>query len=291
LNTEKIREVFNKIASKFDSDMYISIGEKILSIIFIFIAVKIAIKFGYVLIDKFFANQKKMKISFDERKANTLSTILKSILRYTMYFIAVTTILRVIEIPTESILAAAGLGGLAIGFGAQGLVKDVITGFFILFEDQFSVGDYIITGSLAGTVEEIGLRITKLKDFNGDVHIVPNGSIDRVTNKSMSSMRALVEISVAYEENLDHVIEVLNRICDEIKSSREDLVEGPTVLGVTKLGDSEVGISILAKTTPMQQWAVEREIRKKVKDTFDKEDIEIPYPRRVIINKSEEREK
>lgn len=283
---QALKDAYNYIVTGIRPEQYLALLEKVAHIIIVLVFAKIIIKVSYVVINKFFDNQRKIKISFDERKSNTLAAILKSILRYVVYFIAFTTIIKSMGIPTESILAAAGLGGLAIGFGAQGLVKDVITGFFILFEDQFSVGDFIITGNFSGIVEEMGLRVTKLKDFNGDIHIIPNGSIDKVTNKSRGSMRALVEVSVAYEENIDRVISVLERVCTEVANSREDILEGPIVQGVNKLGESEVVIAIMARTKPMQQWAVERDIRKRVKDTFDREGIEIPYPRRVMIQKT-----
>ncbi len=121
------------------------------------------------------------------------------------------------NISTTSLLATAGIGGLAIGFGAQSLVKDIITGFFILLEDQYSVGDYIQTGSYDGVVEELGLRVTKLRAFSGELHIIPNSNIQIVTNKTRGAMRALVKVSIAYEEDIDKAIKVLQQTCDEIK--------------------------------------------------------------------------
>ncbi|SHJ56980.1 small conductance mechanosensitive channel [Geosporobacter subterraneus DSM 17957] len=261
----------------------------LLKIIFIFIAAKLTIRFINIVIDKFFENREKLKFVGEQRRFDTLKDIIKSIFRYIVYFVAFTPILETLGINISSLIAAAGIGGLAIGFGAQNLVKDVITGFFILFEDQFQVGDYVETGGKSGIVEEMAIRVTKIRDFNGDLHIIPNGSIDKVTNRSRGNMRALVEVSIAYEENLDRTLEVLGKLCTEIAEENDKIVEGPTVLGVTKLGESDVTISVMAKTIPMEQWAVERELRKRIKERLEDKGIEIPYPRRVVIESSERR--
>ena len=186
------------------------------------------------------------------------------------------------NVNTTSILATAGIGGIAIGFGAQSLVKDIITGFFIFFEDQYSVGDLVQIGVFQGNVEELGLRVTKLRDFSGELHIIPNSNIQIVTNKTRGPMRALVKISIAYEENINHVVSILEKVCEEIKQANESILEGPSVLAVSNLGEYGVDITIVAKTNPGEQWAAEREIRKSVKEAFDRENIEIPYPKRIV---------
>ncbi|NLZ52949.1 MAG: mechanosensitive ion channel family protein, partial [Thermoanaerobacteraceae bacterium] len=187
-------------------------------------------------------------------------------------------------INTTSLLTAAGVGGLALGFGAQNLVKDVISGFFIIFEDQYNVGDYVEVAGVSGVVDEIGLRTTKVRDFGGQFHIIPNGEITLVTNYSRGVMRALVNINIAYEEDFDKVLKALEEVCHQVKKIRKDIVEGPSILGISNLGPTEVVVSILARTEPMQQWSVEREIRKAVLEKFAKEGIEKPYPRMVYIN-------
>ena len=156
-----------------------------------------------------------LKFSFDERKSKTIGAVLKSILRYTVYFFGITAILTIIFGGIS--LTFASIGGVAIGFGSQSLVKDIINGFFILFEDQFSVGDYINIEDMGGIVESIELRVTKLRDFNGDLHIIPNGLIVRVTNHSRGNMRILVEVDVDSDENVDRVIQVINVACDNFK--------------------------------------------------------------------------
>ncbi len=269
------------------TDGKLNILGKSINIIFIFLVIKILTKIVYVLIDRTVHRRKRTIFSVDEKKINTLTAVLKNVVKYIFYFIGIVMILDMFNINTTSILATAGIGGLAIGFGAQSLVKDIITGFFILFEDQFSIGDYIKVGEFEGIVEELGVRVTKLRDFSGELHIIPNSNIGTVTNKTRGAMRALVKVNVSYEENIDHVIKVLDNLCKEIKETNENIVDGPTILGISDLGEYGMDLTIVAKTNPMDQWSVEREIRKKIKETFDKENIEIPYPKRIIYtNKS-----
>lgn len=267
-------------------DNLIKYSSMLLQIIIVLLLTKLVFHFGNIIIDKFFIKQKNTRFGFNERKADTLSALLKSILKYILYFIAALSILDAIGFPARTLLVGAGLGGVAIGFGAQSFVKDVITGFFILFEDQFSVGEYITIDDMSGVVETVGLRVTKLKDFNGDLHIIPNGSILKVTNHSRDHARALVDVEIGFEVNIDKALEILGNVCEEVKAKNTDIVEGPSVLGVTELGDRGAKIRIVARTKPLKQWGIEMELRKQIKDAFEKEKIFIPYPTRVIITKS-----
>lgn len=269
-----------------DTDKLMGYGSAALKVLLIIAGVKLVVHFGNVIIDKFFQSQKQSRFGFNDRKADTLSELLKSVLRYVLYIVAILSALETVGFRTSSLLVGAGLGGIAIGFGAQSLVKDVISGFFILFEDQFSVGEYVSIDGMSGIVEAVGLRITKIKAFSGDLHIIPNGQIERVTNHSRDSVRALVDVEIGYDVNIDKALESLNRISEKIKSENTDIVEGPIVLGVSQLGESGVTIRIIAKTNPMKHWGVEMELRKRIKDTFEKENINIPYPTRVLITKS-----
>lgn len=247
---------------------------------------KLVMRLGNVLIANLF-NVDKSRIKLEARKARTLEALLKSILRYTIYFLVAVSIIDALGVPTSSIIASAGIVGLAVGFGAQNLVRDVLTGFFILFEDQFSVGDYIETAGVAGVVEEVGLRVTKLRDFSGVLHIVPNGAVDKVTNHSRGHMRAMVDVSVAYEEDPEAVRRVLDSVAAEMAHDNPDVVEGPRVLGISEFSESGVVFRVFAQTRPMQQWEVERELRRRIKLAFDRENIEIPYPRRVMIKRDD----
>lgn len=256
---------------------------KSLKIIVIFIIMNIIVSIIGKLIDRTLKNKKLSRLHDNGRRANTLVQILKKIVKYFLYFIWIVISLDMFDINTGSILATAGIGGLAIGFGAQSLVKDIITGFFILLEDQYAVGDYVKIGNFEGIVEELGLRVTKLRDFSGELHILPNSSIQIVTNKNRGAMRALVEIAFSYDENIDRVVKVLEAVCENIKLTNENIIDGPTILGVTNLGEYDVKITIVAKTKAMEQWSVEREIRKMAIEAFEKENIQKPYPRRIVF--------
>ena len=265
--------------------------KKVAWIIAIIIITKIIIKVGNVLIEKFFNKQKNSRFGVSEKKADTLSELLKSILRYVMYLLAVMWTISIINPGFAMTLTGVlGVGGVAVGFGAQSLIKDIISGFFILFEDQFAVGDYIQVDNMSGFVETLGLRITKIRDFTGDLHIIPNGVITKVTNKSRGNMRALVDVSISYEDDIDAAIKIIRKVCEEAKNDIKTITDGPDVLGVTELGELGVKITVVAKTIPMEQWAVERELRKRIKYALDKEGIEIPYQKRGVINETKEDE-
>ena len=279
---EAIVQLYQKFLSLYD----IKILKVTFDIIKILVIAFIGIKIGDILISRFYKLQTKGKIQLPERKIGTLMSLTKNILRYVIYFIAAASILKIFNIDMTSILAVAGIGSLAIGFGAQNLVKDVISGFFVIFEDQFGVGDYITINNFSGLVEEVGLRTSKIRDFSGDLHIIPNGEIKTVTNHTRGSMRALVNVGVPYEEDVDKITNVLKQICEDIKKSRNDIIDGPSVLGITDFQDSQVLITIVAKTEPMKQWEVEREIRYRIKKVFDQEKIAFPYPHRDITIKN-----
>lgn len=261
---------------------------KAASIIVIFIAIFIITRVVNHIVDKTMNNRRLSKLQINDRRMNTLSAILKKIVKYTTVFIGIAVSLDLFNINTTSLIATAGIGGLAIGFGAQSLVKDIITGFFILLEDQYAVGDYVKIGGLEGIVEELGVRVTKLRDFTGELHIIPNSNVQIVTNRTRGAMRALVKISIAYEEDIERAIKVLEKVSEDLAKSNENIIEGPTVLGVTEFGGSDVVLTVVAKTKPMEQWAVERAMRKAIKEAFNREDIEIPYSKIVVVDGGKE---
>lgn len=269
-----------------DLEIYLNIFGKILSIFAVFIAIKILSRILNAVINKAVERRKNGKIPVDERKLNTLSAVLKNVIRYTIYFIGIMIILDILGVNTNSIIATAGIGGLAISFGAQSLVKDIITGFFILFEDQFSVGDYIQIGDFEGIVVEMGIRVTKIRDFSGELHIIPNGNISIVTNKSRGHMSSYVDVRIPYEEDVDRAIRIIEEACEKVKENNDTILEGPSVLGITDLGDSGINIKIIAKTEPMNQWALERQLRKEIKKAFDAENIQIAYPKLIIQDRN-----
>ena len=258
---------------------------RIIKIIIIIVIMSLLIKLGNAIINKIVKKQieSNTKFSLDEKKAYTFGSILKSILRYTVYFIGITAVLTVIFGPISITLAS--VGGVAIGFGAQTLVKDIINGLFILFENQFSVGDYVTLGDFKGIVEIIGLRTTVLKDFSGEVHILPNSTIAEVTNHSVADSRMLVDIEIAYEENIDEAIEIINKVCDDFKDSSENIVEAPKAAGVISLNESGVTIRVTGKAKAMTNWGLENDLRKRIKLALDKAEIEIPYPKTQLVNR------
>jgi small conductance mechanosensitive channel len=269
-----------------DISIYLNIFSKILKIVVVFIVIKILSRILNAIISKMVERRKHSKLPVDERKLNTLSAVLKNVIRYTIYFIGVMIILDILGVNTNSIIATAGIGGLAISFGAQSLVKDIITGFFILFEDQFSVGDYIQIGDFEGIVVEMGIRVTKIRDFSGELHIIPNGNISIVTNKSRGPMSSYVDVRIPYEEDVDRAIRIIEEACEKVKENNDTILEGPSVLGITDLGDSGINIKIIAKTEPMNQWALERQLRKEIKKAFDAENIQIAYPKLIIQDRN-----
>ena len=271
--------------------MALAWGARGLKVLLIILLARLALRFGNSLIIRLFSQSPERASFLPENKAKTLTALLLSIWRYTILAFAIVQILAVLEVmDLGPILAGAGILGLALGFGAQNLVRDVISGFFIILEDQFSVGDFIATGSFSGIVEELGLRITKIRDFSGELHIIPNGKIESVTNRTRGNMRAMVDVGVAYEEDIDHVLAVLEELSRQYGELDADVVEGPTVLGVTSLDDSAVTVRIIARTVAMTQWKVERDLRRAIKNKFDEQGIEIPYPRRVLYQRGDDKE-
>ena len=186
------------------------------------------------------------------------------------------------------LLAGAGILGIALGFGAQSLVKDFLSGLFILVEDQFGVGDIVdLDQQTVGTVEAVSLRTTRLRAVDGTVWHVPNGEIRRVGNKSQHWSRALLDVEVAYDTDIDHAKAVIQRVADTLWQERDDILEEPEVWGVERLGANAVVIRLVVKTRPADQYAVSRELRQRLKEAFDAEGIEIPFPQQVVWHRDE----
>ncbi|MDF2902791.1 MAG: mechanosensitive ion channel family protein [Bacillus sp. (in: firmicutes)] len=271
-----------------NQDTWINMGIGLLKLVAIFILTSLFIRIGKFAIHNIFKVRSKAPIRTSERREATLMKLLDNILSYVIYFIAFIMILSTIGINVKPLLAGAGIVGLAVGFGAQNLVRDIITGFFIIFEDQFSVGDYVRIGQYEGTVEEIGLRTTKVKSFSGERHVIPNGGITDVTNFSIHNSMAIVDVGIAYEEDIDRAEKVILELLETLPGKYEEIISPPQLLGVQSLGPSEVVLRIVAETEPMRHLAVSRMIRKDVKHWLDERDIEIPFPRLVMYSRSED---
>ncbi|MEX0906985.1 MAG: mechanosensitive ion channel domain-containing protein [Gemmatimonadota bacterium] len=216
-----------------------------------------------------------------EQRARTLASLLGNAALIAIVVIVALTILDILLTDIGPILASFGILGLAFSFGAQSLVKDVISGTFMLMEGQFGIGDVVRIADVSGMVEKVTLRTTVLRDVEGIVHIIPNGSITRVSNLTKAWSRTVLNIGVAYKEDIDRVIAVLRDVCAELRVDPEWgglLLEDPEVPGIEDLADSAVVIRVVAKTLPLRQWDVARELRRRIKNRFDLEGIEIPFP-------------
>lgn len=271
-----------------DEDLWLSLGEGALKIIAIFILSGIFIKVGKVMIENVFKVRTRSPLRVSERREATLLKLLQNVLTYVVYFIAFMMILSTLTIDVSAMLAGAGIVGLAVGFGAQNLVRDIITGFFIIFEDQFSVGDFVRIGQFEGTVEEIGLRTTKVKTWTGELHILPNGNITEVTNFSLYNSMAVVDLSLSYEGDISRAEQVITELLAGLPDKYEEMVKPPEILGVQNLAASDVVLRIVAETLPMKHFIVARALRKELKACLDENGIEIPYPRLVMYSRQEE---
>lgn len=257
------------------------IAAKIIGILIAFVIVK---AIGKKLIDRFF-NKMLGKGDITNGRALTLRSLSENVLSYVLLFILVATLFNIFGLSVASLIAGAGIVGLAVGFGAQGLVSDVVTGFFLLLEKQIDVNDYVTVGNIDGVVEAVGLRTTQLRSFDGTLNYIPNRDITTVSNHSRGNMLALVDIGIAYEENIDEAIKVMQSACEELVTEDSVIVEGPNVIGVQAFGSSDVTLRIIAKAKNGEQWEVERQIRKAIKEALDANGIEIPFPHQVTIHK------
>ncbi|QNO14534.1 mechanosensitive ion channel family protein [Alkalicella caledoniensis] len=220
-------------------------------------------------------------------QGKTTISILESTIKYFISFVAILMILVVLEIDITPILTSAGILGFAIGFGSQNLVRDIISGFFVIFEGQFHVGDFVEIngGKIRGTVEEIGLRVTKIREWSMKLNYIPNGEIKLVNNYSRGKMRPIIDVTVPYGQDVKHVYKVLERTCYIIAENyKEYLVEDPKVLGITDIEQKGITFTLMAVTDPDSYWLMGREIRKHVLLEFKNSGVDVAYPHRVIVN-------
>jgi small conductance mechanosensitive channel len=221
-----------------------------------------------------------------EQRIDALSSVMRSVVTFVIWLVAVLMCLGEIGIDLAPLLAGAGVLGVAIGFGSQSLVRDFLSGMFILIEDQFGVGDIVDLGDASGTVEAVSLRTTRLRAVDGTVWHMPNGEIRRVGNMSQHWSRALLDIEVAYDTDLEHARRVIKRVADELWREDTSVLDEPEMWGVEQLGASGIALRLVVKTTPSAQWKVSRELRERIKLAFDEEGIEIPFPQQMVWNRS-----
>ena len=218
------------------------------------------------------------------QRALTTSTLLSSTVRYVVGGIALIAILDVLNIDVAALIATAGIAGIAIGFGAQSVVKDMIGGILLLFDDTIHVGDLIRVGTDEGLVEDIGVRTIKIRRFNGELLMVPAGDLRTFGNRSVGFVRAIVPVGLSYDQDVDRIMEVMLRVAQEYAADHKDLLmdEEPLVQGITNFSESSVDARIVLKMVPGEQFEGERELRRRLKQAFDEEGINIPFPQRTL---------
>lgn len=219
------------------------------------------------------------------RRAETLGSVLRSIAALAIYTTAIIMALGEFNVSLGPLIASAGILGIALGFGAQSLVRDFLSGIFMFVEDQYGVGDIIDVGEAVGVVEDVKLRTTKIRDVNGALWHVPNGEIRRVSNKSQEWARVILDVEVAYDTDLDLATAVIKRVADEMwEETLPDatILEEPEVQGVQNFGPDAIVIRLAVKVEPAEQFAAARELRRRLKDAFDESGIQIPFPQRTI---------
>jgi len=253
----------------------------------------VILRTAYYVIDKVFnippeeARAWRKKIALGD-KGKTIAPLLKNLLKYCIIFVAGVVVLRVLGVDPTPIIAGAGVVGLAVGFGAQTLVKDVISGFFLLFEGLIAVGDVISFGNSAGVVEEVGLRVTKYRTFTGELWVIPNGEIRAFGNSNRQWMRAVVVVGVAYEQDISNAMRVLDEVGKAWAEEHRGIVlEPPQVQGILSFDESSIALRLAIKVKPSQQVAAELELRRRIKEAFDREGVEIPIPQSVFYTKPE----
>jgi small conductance mechanosensitive channel len=286
---------------KFFSDMWTSISDfvsglgsqadeilaALVKIAAVLIAAWLAIGLTRRFIRRLMRRRKtKSPASVMARKADTIETVAGSIAKYVVWFLAIAAILGILGLTSVvgSLLATAGIGGIAIAFGAQSLVKDVTTGFFILMEDQFAVGEYVEIGSEKGTVDAITIRTTRIRRFTGEVTTIPNGNITQVTNYSRGDHLAVVDMTVSYDADIEKACAVMRRAGLNYMKGHDNILEEPHVLGVEALGEAGVTLRLIVRVKPLTHWETERELKKRLREALDDAGLKPPYPRRILIN-------
>lgn len=281
-----MNQVKNVLSSLFEPltkiETYENLAIKIALIIIYIIVALIVIAILNKVIEQAFKIQNRSSKG-NKKRSRTLISLVQNVVSYIVWFIVITTILSKFGISVEGIIASAGVVGLAVGFGAQTIVKDIITGFFIIFENQFDVGDYVKINSggttvAEGTVKSIGLRSTRINTITGELTILPNGSMGEITNFSITNGFSIVEIPVSVEENLDKVEKRLNKLFTAMRSKYYLFITDPVVEGIDSLDETKVTFRIYAETIPGEGASGSRILRKEIQRVFVQEGIKLPQP-------------
>jgi len=260
---------------------------KVLVILILFWVVSLIAKLALNRLEqRLVANEQDSKVAGESAKrAETLVGLLRQGILIVLWALAVLVVLQQVGVQVGPILASAGVLGLAVGFGAQNLVRDVISGFFIILEDQVRVGDVAVINGTGGLVEKINFRTLVLRDLSGVVHVFPNGAIDTLSNMTKQWSAYVFDIGVAYKEDVDRVIELMREVGAEMRADETFgalMLQDVEIFGLDQFGDSAVVIKGRLKTLPIKQWDVGREYKRRLKYAFDREGIEIPFPHRSL---------
>lgn len=232
-------------------------------------------------------SKKRKPLSAIARKTKTIESVASSVAKYIVYFMAATSILGIIGLgaTVSSLLATAGIGGIAIAFGAQSFVKDVVSGMFMLFENQYSVGEYVDIEGEKGTVESITVRTTSILRFTGEITTIPNGAVTKVTNYSRGDLLAVIDMPLTYETDVGHAAEIMRSAGLDYMVNHDNILEEPHVLGIIELDDSRLVLRMIIRVKPLTHWETERNLRRIVKERFEERGIDAPYPHRVVLSK------
>ena len=271
------------------NELLINVGFKIISVILVCVIMSVIRRLGKNMLKKAFAvNVERIQkvTGGTERRKETFESLSLNIWRYTVNIVLILWLVSIF-IPLQNLLIASSAFFVVIGFAAKSMLDDITMGFFIIFEDLFSVGDFVEIDGNTGTVTEIGLRSVKIRVLTGEIVIIPNGNIGKVINHSVSNGQAVLDISIAYEADIDQAILVLEGVEQDAFDKYETILQLPQILGVQELADSAIVIRMIAEVSPLQQWHIQRELRRLIKKSFDQHNIEIPYSKMVIYQKNE----
>lgn len=281
-----MKEIIQEIVEKTDALVFYN---GIINILLIIIAFLLIRKFAKIIIEKIIRKiivpEKNCSKKEEKQREDTLISIFLTTFNILIVIIVFLIILQQLGLDITPLLAGIGILGLAIGFGAQHLVRDIISGLFIIIENQYRVDDVVQLTGIFGTVEDITLRMTTLRDLDGTVHHIPHGEIRTVSNLSKYYARVNLDIGISYNSNLEKVIAVINKVGQELAEDplwKNQIKKAPQFLRINDFAESAIIIKILGETESLEQWGVTGELRKRLKLAFDKEGIEIPFPQRVI---------
>ena len=284
---EGLQNRYESALGKFAKPL-VSFVDTVIYVLFIVLITRLLLKVVRKFLNKTFERQ--INKGKSPKRMKTVSSLIVYIVDIVVYFVAVCALLSVFGLGNTvgSLLATAGIGGIAIGFGAQSLIKDFLSGIFLILEDQIDIGDFVSVAGVTGTVENIQLRTTRLRTMTGELHIIPNGEITVVTNYSRGGVYAIVDVPMPYENTVEEVTAVLETAMDKLSTDCDMLLEKPTVLGVIEFGDSAIMLRITAKVKKLQQGAVERMARQYILDAFEKSGISIHYNKLELLHEKGE---